>query len=247
MDLGASADFNGDGTCDLAWTRAAPEDHSPGVQFLTVEITTGTPPRFEAPDEDSVEQIHPDWRLVGSGDFVGAFVGEPRSTPPPRDGWPGLLFWDPTLRHLIVWASDGRGGFPDDQRYTFGGPLEGVEPVVIANVDGNAAPEVIWRNVAGQLSLSRIDRLGTDLSNQMGGLLVPAQPGEQHWRLRAADDFDGDGRDDLIFQNTASEKTVIWLMNGHERVTGDFTEPKRLVTSLEDPDPLRPWEIVGPR
>jgi hypothetical protein len=160
------------------------------------------------------------------------------------------LFWHSAAGVFSVWTCDGAGGFPADQRYAV--PVPGAEPgwqpAILANIDGAGAPEVIWREGAsGRLAFSRIVWVEGRLAPQAGSPLDPEQPADFNWTLRAADDFDGDGRDDLVFQNETSEKSVVWYMEGAARREGNFFLPDRLAPEDVEPGTPQSWPIIGPR
>lgn len=58
-----------------------------------------------------------------------------------------------------------------------------------------------------------------------------------NWKLSATADFDLDGRADILWRNTTSQKLVIWTMNGSAKVGNIVPSPDQAV----DPN----WEVAG--
>jgi hypothetical protein len=246
-DPRATADLNRDGVCDIVWTR---DD----TRQLAVTLTNGTenPPRFVAPTfADVFDSLEDGQVVVGSGDFVGAgsSQGEEADVPPP-DGSADLVLWHGASRTLSVWASTGDGGFSVGQRHDVTVDESGWQPAVIANIDGVDAPEIIWiddGSIPPRLVYSRIGRQPEGLTHSAGGSLFPDML-ETGWVIRAADDFDDDGRDDLILQNETSEQSSVWYMDGATRRSVEAFSPSRLKPSdLSRNSPLVVFTILGPR
>ena len=57
---------------------------------------------------------------------------------------------------------------------------------------------------------------------------------DNHWSIVASDDFNGDGKADILWQNTATGARSIWLMNGTVHTS---------IVSLGTVD--KKWNIVG--
>jgi hypothetical protein len=248
--VGATADFNDDGVCDLAWTRPHPEGDGPIGVALVIAITNASvePPVLTPPDTAPYELLGPGWVVVGSGDFVGPgypgteLVGAP-------DGRPDLVLWNGTTGLVAFWASDGTGHFPAARRYgLYGGGFYGKRPVAVANIDGQGLPEIIWEDqFSGSLSYWQLavhSYQGIILQGQ--GPLLPLRPRTGNWILRGADDFDADGMDDLLFQEAQTESGEVWKMDGPSRKAVVLLSPAHLPPNVP-PGADGPWVIVGPR
>lgn len=234
--IGATGDFDGNGVCDLAWTR----DAGPDTQ-MTVTLTPATPPRhFVAPEGNPVDLVtlQGKWVMVGSGPFLDASGG------PANDGRADLVLWNDVDHQLGVWVDAAHLG----GEHRVDGPTTGeTRALVVANLDGSGMAEVVWRyGTATALSYWRFGLSGADIvKTGEAPLLAPA---DANWWLRGSGDFNLDGSDDLIFQNMPnSEKTVIWMMTGVTRAGGAFTQPDLLTLILSQPVIGEPRAIVGPR
>ena len=52
---------------------------------------------------------------------------------------------------------------------------------------------------------------------------------DTRWKIVGTNDFNGDGRMDLLWRHGASGENVVWFMNGVDLVSGTFTNPAALV------------------
>ena len=59
----------------------------------------------------------------------------------------------------------------------------------------------------------------------------------QNWKLSATGDFDADGRADILWRNTGSQKLVIWTMNGVQKVGNVIPDPAQAVDAN--------WEVAA--
>ncbi len=58
-----------------------------------------------------------------------------------------------------------------------------------------------------------------------------------NWKLSATGDFDADGRADILWRNTTSQKLVVWTMNGAAKVGSIIPSPDQAVDAN--------WEVAG--
>jgi hypothetical protein len=223
--VGATGDFDGDGDCDLAWFRSVG-----GQTRMAVTLTPNDNPRFQEPVDDVTPWVALGSReIVGSGHFLNA-AGTDVELATDAEAKADLVLWSAT-GGLVVWTdAEHLGG----ERTVTNTGAAGARAVAVADIvrpSGNVMPEVIWRNGdLPPLSYSVIVRQPSgqlDAGGVQHGLL---SPGDFNWRLRGAGDFNGDGWDDLLFQNLPnSERTVIWMMEDGARLAGSFTNPDLLV------------------
>lgn len=239
-EVGATGDVDGDGICDVVWTRwASGPDGVPAMVELSLGLTlpTGPPYTLVTPSQPAAHRFDPPgpgWTLVGSGDFDG-------------DRRADIVLWHAGSRVLAVWISDGRG-FEAGQAVMPGAPAPW-RPELLADLDGNGRPEILWRDEAtGHLDSWKVAWQGDGrLAVEAADPLQPSGPVDVNWRVRAADDFDGDGYEDLLLQNRDSERAVIWFMRGPVRQGGTFVSPARLAPADQPPASGVLWKIVAPR
>ena len=149
------------------------------------------------------------WRVVGAADYLGHPA--PDGTPTTADGSADLVIWNRVTGQLGVWVGDGSGGcwaHPmswTDARLPW-------EPRVIANLDGKNFSEIVWEQpLTGQLAYTRLLSAERSARAHRRRAARPRGALAGGWVIRAADDFNGDGYEDLVFQHTGSQKAVVWL------------------------------------
>ena len=162
--------------------------------------------------------------FFGTGDFNG-------------DGRADLARWNATTR--VVSFAVAPGTPPEDHAHPFPQPVVGTPgstPIGTADLSGDGLPDLLWRNDgSGQFRLQVLSLGGTGPAF-VDQAMQPTLLAGQFWQLQAWGDFDGNGTEDLVWQNSASTKMVVWLMDHNVRICGDFLSPDSW-----------PGELVGPR
>lgn len=101
----------------------------------------------------------------------------------------------------------------------------------IGDLDNNGSPDIYLRGLNGQLAFWLMD--GNNRTNSVlwnGGQIVPTE-----WRLCGSDDFNGDGRADLLWHNLRTGVLNVWLMDGATRIS-----------HVKLPETLGPlWRVAG--
>lgn len=143
------------------------------------------------------------------------------------------VFWRETGGAFTNWLGRVDGGLVNNDTAAFrsGVPMEW-RVAGSGDFDGDGRSDVLWRNDNGQITnwLGRAD--GSIANNDRIALSAV----EASWRVAAVDDFNGDGRADILFRNTDGRITD-WL----GRVDGGFTNNDAAAISRVPLD----WQIVG--
>lgn len=154
----SGADFDGDGRGDLLWQN---DDGRPAIWEMSGVATRSA---------DLVNHgvsVPASWTIAGSGDFNG----------------------------------DGRG-------------------------------DILWRNDDGRAAVWQMNGLATQATDLIdSGVVVPAE-----WSIAGTGDFNGDGRDDVLWRSNGGD-TSVWLMNGASTTQTGLVDP-----GLDTPSA---WRVAG--
>ncbi len=91
--------------------------------------------------------------------------------------------------------------------------------------DADYDDEWVWRDL--QTGVAYVD----------GDALSGAPTLALNWKLSATGDFDHDGRADILWRNTSSQKLVIWTMSGNAKLGNIIPSPDQAVDAN--------WEVAG--
>jgi hypothetical protein len=223
-----SGDFNGDGHGDLLWRNM-----STG-RVLIATMRDGVITAYSAPGTPTL-----DWQIDGVADFNGDgrgdifwrhssgqtsmwFSGSPINSTGPgfvdpawravgfgdfnKDGRADILWRNGN--QLSIWLMSGNAaiGFLAPAPVAPGWTLQG-----IGDLDGNLASDLVWRNVDGTVSVwfdGDASKGGAPSFNNA------AVPWASNWSVLGLGDFDHDGRDDILWRDSASSQVAVWLMDG---------------------------------
>ena len=212
----AKNDFNGDGNMDLLW-----QNISNG--YLAVWSLNGT--SLLSSDLLSPQRITDNnWRIVGTGDFNG-------------DLKPDILWQEQTQGWIGIWLMNGTTLLSSTTLSP--GPRERVADINwkiagVVDINNDTKPDIIWQEqTQGWLAAWLMN--GTTVTASIG--LSPERVSDTNWKIVASGDFNGDGKNDLIWQNFATGYLAAWFMNGTTLIDSVLLSP-RYVTDVR-------WRIVA--
>jgi VCBS repeat protein len=202
-------DVTGDYSNDLAWAN----DISREVRLWHM----AGPALYRQDTANPAAPVDTNWRLANVADFNA-------------DARPDLVWRNTTSGRLAIWFMDGA------TRTT----ALLVEPihdttwalVGVGRFDSDASPDLLWRNPAGDLFVTLMT--GGAVLQELA--VSPGKPAAANWAIQGTGDFDGDGKDDLVWRNTTSGVLSIWFMNGVTRSSGS-------TVAVSQPDPA--WQVVA--
>lgn len=228
-----SNDFNRDGRSDILWHNAANGELA--VWFMNSSSRVGRAPisldqrscrwlqcRWEITDQ-KVVHLAP-WRIAGTGDFDGDEITELLLV----NSSTGVLetqyvygqsnpYWD----NYDVRARHRSTVLGENGIAATAGPPWSIVGISDMNRDRNS--DIVWHNsstgetqiwhMSGHRVVSRATVLGETSAPTLIGL---------PWRIAGTNDFDNDGKADILWHNGSTGETQIWQMNGY-RVTGRAT------------------------
>lgn len=176
-------DFNGDGRRDILWRNT-----SGSISDWLGNSNGG----FTVNDTNALTAVALTWTVVGVGDFNG-------------DGRADIL-WRSSTGIVAEWVGQASGGFAVNNNVNTQVDLTW-KVVGVGDFNGDHASDILWRNDDGTLS----DWLGTTgtgafvANNSAAAVFVPTV-----WRVASIGDFNGDGRDDILWRSTTGT-TTDWL------------------------------------
>jgi hypothetical protein len=91
-----------------------------------------------------------------------------------------------------------------------GGGASGWSAVAAGDLDGDGRSDLVWRNLgSGENYLFPMN--GTSVLAGEGAIRTVS---DQSWQIAGSGDFDGDGRDDLLWRNSQTGENYLYSMNG---------------------------------
>jgi hypothetical protein len=100
--------------------------------------------------------------------------------------------------------------------------------------NGDGRPDLVWRHDA---SGQNVVWLMNGVTLVSGTFTNPSTLADTRWQVVGTNDFNGDGRMDLLWRHGFSGENVVWFMNGLDLLNGTFTTPSAL-TDVR-------WRMVG--
>ena len=206
-------DFNNDGKPDILWQHQTTGSLSAWLMNGTSLASLATVTPGVVSDTN--------WKIVGIGDFNG-------------DGKPDILWQHQTTGALSVWLMNG----------TSLASLATVTPGVVSDTNwkivgmgdfnGDGKPDILWQHqTTGALSVWLMN--GTSLASL--ATVTPGVVSDTNWKIVGINDFNGDGKPDILWQHQATGTLSAWLMNG--------TSLASLATVTPGVVSDTNWKIVG--
>jgi hypothetical protein len=104
----------------------------------------------------------------------------------------------------------------------FGGPTATSSLVGTDDFDGDYIDDTVHRDVV------------TGATYVWGSVVTGAPSLPLNWKLSATGDFNADGKADILWRNTTSQKLVIWTMSGNAKVGNVIPSPDQAVNANWD-------------
>ena len=185
-----TGDFNDDGQSDILWQNTSGQ-----AAIWEMNGTNVTDASLVGPNPG------PNWKVVGTGDFNG-------------DGHSDIL-WQNTSGQVAIWEMDGTNPIAGGSQWVGANPGPDWKAVGTGDFNGDGKSDILFQNTGGQVAIWEMD--GTN-PIAGGSQWVGANPGPD-WKAVGTGDFNGDGKSDILFQNTDGQ-VAIWEMDGTNPIAG---------------------------
>jgi uncharacterized repeat protein (TIGR01451 family) len=194
----AAADFDGNGVPDLVWMNNQ-------TRQVTVHYYGGTAgATFQGWNWLNAGGVA-GWTVVGAADFDG-------------NGTPDLIWQNDATRQVTVHYYGGAGGATfQGWNWLNAGGVAGWTVAGAADFDGNGIPDLIWQNNATrQVTVHYYGGAGGATFQGWNYLNAAGIPG---WTVAGANDFDGNGVPDLVWQNDSTRQVTVHYYGGAQGAT----------------------------
>ncbi|MCW1429995.1 FG-GAP-like repeat-containing protein [Novosphingobium sp. JCM 18896] len=204
-----AGDYNGDGRDDIIWRNDA------GLVSNWLGQASGG---FVSNDAKSLSAVPVSWKIVGTGDFNG-------------DGRADLI-WRNDSGTFSDWLGQANGGFVSNDAVAMRNVPTNWKVVGTGDFNGDGRDDVLWRNDSGQFSDWLGQANGGFVSNDANALTTVAT----NWHVVGTGDFNGDGRDDVLWRNDSGQFSE-WLGQANGGFVNNDAKASRNVPTS--------WKVAG--
>jgi Ca2+-binding RTX toxin-like protein len=203
--VAGTADFDADGKNDILWRL---DDGSlamwemDGTHLKNWDYLRVGPTKLDVPTGG--------WQIAGLGDYEG-------------DGKSDVL-WQTDGGALAIWQMDGthlkNWDYVRIGQTQIGVPAGGWHVAANSDFDGDGKSDVLWQTDSGALAIWQMD--GTQIKSWDYLRIGDTQQGvPTGWHVEAAADFDGDGKNDILWR-TDGGVLAVWEMDGTHLKAWDY-------------------------
>lgn len=151
-----------------------------------------------------------------------------------QDGRPDIMWQNVAHGYIAAWPMAGRQ--MTDSVLTKPGQVPDTNWRIVGsgNFNSDTKPDLVWQHrTEGWLAIWLMD--GVRLIDSAS--MTPARVSDNSWRIRAIADMNGDGKSDLIWQDSREGWIAVWLMDGVRLKHSLGLSPERISDTN--------WKIVG--
>ena len=179
--VAATGDFDGDGNDDILWR------HDSGlITDWLGEDDGGFADNFA----NAAANVATSWQVVGTGDFDG-------------DGKDDIL-WRHDSGLVTDWLGEDDGGFAANFANAAANVATSWHVAGTGDFDGDGNDDILWRHDSGLIT----DWLGEDDGGFADNFANAAANVATSWHVVGTGDFNGDGRDDILWRHDSVSQLV---------------------------------------
>jgi VCBS repeat-containing protein len=184
-----SGDFNNDGQADILWRNSASGQNLVWIMNGSASLSNIALPTVK----DS------SWQIGGVGDFN-------------QDNKPDIVWRNYSSAQNVIWFMNGSTlattTFIDTQ------PRTDHKIQAVGDFDGDGQADIVFRDYSVGTNTTGVNTVWIMNGSTRASILNFDRLTDLNWQIYGAGDFNGDGKSDLLWHNTASNANVIWLLNG---------------------------------
>ena len=204
-----TGDFNGDGRADILWRH----DGGQVTDWL------GTASGGFVNNQGNIPNFVPtDWKVAGTGDFDG-------------DGRDDIV-WRHDSGLFTNWLGSANGGFVNNHANSAATVPTDWKIMATGDFNGDGRVDLLWRHDGGTIT----DWLGTANGGFVNNHANAAKILPTEWHIIGSGDFNGDGRDDILFRHDNGA-----MMNWLGQANGGFVQNGGALGASVGRD----WEVAG--
>lgn len=220
---------------DQPWLSATPEGSTslmePGSLMIAADAHSLAPGTYTGTITVTSTSIH----LTMSQTVVVTFLvreTQPSPATPPAPGFPPGAQWKLFWRHatenwLAVWEMNGvtltrSASISINQMSNTAWKIAG-----IGDLNGDGYRDIVWQADDGSLAAWLLQ----DNQVIMTGYLSINKMSDPTWKIHGVGDTNGDGRADLVWQNSGDGRLGVWFMNGTQVVSPASLSIPRMPTA----------------
>jgi len=207
--VAGTGDFNGDGRVDILWR------HDNGTFVDWLGQTAGN---FTDNSGNWLASVGGGWHVAGVGDFNG----DNRSD----------ILWRNDNGMVLDWLGQANGSFSDNAATSLANPGTGWQIAATGDFNGDGRSDVLWRHANGMITVWLGQTDGRIVDNASNFLTNPGTA----WHVVGSGDFNGDGRDDILWRNDNGTLTD-WL----GQTNGGFADNSANFLT----NPGTAWHVAG--
>jgi hypothetical protein len=204
-------DFNYDGRSDILW-----RDDGGRVTNWLGQGNGGFASNFVNADGNAGL----DWQIQATGDFNG-------------DGRDDIMWRNIGSGQITDWLSQGNGGFASNFSNLDAFVATSWHIAGAGDFNGDGKDDILWRNDSGRVT-NWLGQANGGLSSNFAN--ADANAGTD-WQIQGVGDFNGDGKDDVLWRNVNSGQITDWLGQAGGSFASNFGNVDAFVATS--------WHIIG--